>query len=324
MKKYVLFCQLMLISMAETPAQFSVGENALSIQSGTNFFVDGLVLNPSTDLSLSSQSLTLSSIAAPGSPPGISRVYHFSSSFTFSGTAGIYYDEDELNGNTESALQIAYGNPLYTETTSSTVDAAANYISSPLTGVVLNRITAATLGALPVSLAYFAVKSAENGHLLTWETSFEFNSDFFEVQRSTDMKTWEYLAEIKSLQNSHKSEQYQFTDIHPQEGINYYRLRLVDLDGSYTFSHIRSIVNEGVLAIKAYPNPTFQKLEVIVADWQNVQRIQVLDLQGREWYKSEKSSHVNLINTISFIPGTYLVHITYFDNTHKTVKVVKQ
>src|SRR5690606_6669113 len=98
---------------------------------------------------------------------------------------------------TESALQIAYGNPLYTETTSSTVDAAANYISSPLTGVVLNRITAATLGALPVSLAYFAVKSAENGHLLTWETSFEFNSDFFEVQRSTDMKTWEYLAEIK-------------------------------------------------------------------------------------------------------------------------------
>ncbi len=324
MKRYLLFCQLILISITAAQAQFSVGAEGLTIQSGTDFFADSLTLNPSTALTLTNQTLTLSAIAAPGTPPSVSRVYVFSSPVTFSGTAGLYYKDSELNGNNESLLQIAYGNPGYTVTTASTSDALVNYVSSLLSSAELDRITAATPGALPVSLTHFTVENAENGVLLNWETTFETNSDFFEVQRSTDAQIWEKLQVIEAAHDSKSLQKYHFTDVSPKDGINYYRLRMADLDGTYTYSRMRTILMEGMVAVKAYPNPTVKNLEVRLSDWQQVQKIQLIDLQGKEWYATDQAGMLNQIDTRSLVPGMYLVQVTYLNSSQKTVKVIKQ
>lgn len=198
MKKYLLFCQLILISLTEIPAQLSVGPAGLTILNGTNFYSEGLVMIPSIDLNLSNQTLTKSPVAAPGFPPGINRVYYFTSSFTYRGTVGFNYTDSELNGNSESALNIAYGNPGYTEAASSTVDATSNYISTSLNAVILDRITAASPGALPVTLISFTVNLSDDGVNLQWETSSEINSDNFDVERSTDMQKWVSLQLIQA------------------------------------------------------------------------------------------------------------------------------
>lgn len=99
---------------------------------------------------------------------------------------------------------------------------------------------------------------------------------------------------------------------------------MVDIDGSYTYSQVRNMVRNDVPAILAYPNPTIQNLEVRLSNWQNVKRIQIFDLQGRECFVQDHPSFSNHIEMRLLKPGTYIVQVTYLDKTHKSLKVVKQ
>ncbi len=324
MKRYLLFCQLVIMPMAAANAQLGIGADGLTIQSGTHFFVDSLTLNPSAAITLTNQTVTLSSLAVPGTPPSVGRVYLFSAPFDFSGTAGLYYKDSELNGNEESSLQIAYGNPAYTVTTTSTANPAINYLSSLFSATGIDRITAATFGALPVTLTHFSVENVEKGVHLVWKTTFETGSDFYEVQRSADAKTWEILTILEASRESQSLQRYSFTDNAPQTGINYYRLRIVDSDGTYAFSPIRNVVNEGSIAVKAFPNPAAHSLLVELTDWRRVQRLQLLDLLGKTWYTTDQAGFSNQIDTRNLLPGMYLVQVTYANSSLKTVKVVKQ
>lgn len=111
MKRLICFSAL-LLSHTVSLSQVSIGGSGLTIKSGTTFSSQGLVLNPTTDLTLvnNSQSTTLSP-ASLNTDQTISRKYDFNSPFTFTGTIGIKYSAGELNGNTESNLQLVT-NPL--------------------------------------------------------------------------------------------------------------------------------------------------------------------------------------------------------------------
>jgi hypothetical protein len=110
---------------------------------------------------------------------------------------------------------------------------------------------------LPVDLLYFRGRTLSKGkHLLTWETSSEQDNDFFEVQRTVDGVNWQVLGEVEGATNAVAGGVYRYADEAPIEGINLYRLRQVDLDGTFEYS---SIVNLNNINIReqgvAYPNP---------------------------------------------------------------------
>ncbi|MGA0557875.1 hypothetical protein ACO2Q8_14555 [Larkinella sp. VNQ87] len=92
--------------------------------------------------------------------------------------------------------------------------------------------------ALPVRLASFSGKRVENQVRLGWQTTFESNSAYFVVERSTDAKAFEALGRVVSLGFSESLQQYGFTDEAPVLGTNYYRLRQVDQDGRFAYSKI--------------------------------------------------------------------------------------
>ena len=131
-------------------AQLSVGSGGMTVLSGTNLTVDGLTLIPSSTLAITNNSIQKTSTPLTGNP-SINRLYRFGSPLLFSGRAGITYLTSELNGYTESKLQLAYApapNTALTVTTSSTVNAATNYVANTLTNKNLFVVTATALSDL--------------------------------------------------------------------------------------------------------------------------------------------------------------------------------
>ncbi len=321
-KRYLLFCQLALLSTTAAKAQFAAGTDGFSIMQDTQVAIDSLTLKPSTDLSIDSRTLTISYTAIPGNPPSVTKVYNFSTPIDISGVVGFFYQASQLNGNTEANLQIAYGNSTFVTTSGSSVNTTDHYIANTLnTPANFASVTAAESGSLPVTLIDFIARRVENLTTLRWQTSEEKNSDFFEVQHSMDTKKWNALGKVTAARESNGQRFYSFQDPAARRGTQYYRLKMVDVDGSFAYSAIRYLdVNAGEL-VSAYPNPAVDKLKIDASV--ELASLKLTDLSGRsllELSRPERGSELSLKN---YPAGTYLVQFKTADGQSQTIKIVK-
>lgn len=318
MKRYLLFCQLALLPTLAVQAQFFTGTDGFFIQANTPVFIDSLTLEPSIDLSLTSQTLTVSPDPVTGTPPGIERVYHFTSPFNFSGIAGFYYQGTELNGNTESSLQLYHGDAGFVSTTGSTVDVGAHYISNSLDNVSFAALTAGQENALPVTLVDFYVSRAENRAVLQWQTSLEKRSSYFEVQQSKDTRAWNTLGRVSAAGQSTALVSYSFVDPAIRSGTQYYRLKMVDFDGSFSFSPLRSIGWGAAGLIGVYPNPVQDRLFFDGS----VTHFRLTDLSGRSLL--EVSNPDRGVDLTGYPAGIYFVKVETESGSSQVLKVLKK
>lgn len=93
-------------------------------------------------------------------------------------------------------------------------------------------LRARTIAVLPITLSSFKPSREANAVKLTWTTSSESNSDYFEMLKSTDGKTFTAIGAVKAAGNSNQNLVYSFKDVNPVKGTNYYQLKMVDLDGT--------------------------------------------------------------------------------------------
>jgi Secretion system C-terminal sorting domain len=139
---------------------------------------------------------------------------------------------------------------------------------------------------VPVELVTFTGKVEKNRHILSWKTASEVNSDYFEVEKSTDGQNFGPLsinAKIKASGNTSTPQSYQTTDENIVVGNNYYRLRMVDLDGKEKYSNVINLESSAKFAAKIAPNP-FEK--TIQIDLNSVVEndkitIELIDVSGR-------------------------------------------
>ena len=111
---------------------------------------------------------------------------------------------------------------------------------------------------LPVKMVQFDVAKQEPDALITWSTASEDNSDYFGVEKSTDAKTWTTISRIPAAGESHTLTKYTALDKHTVPGMNYYRLRLADKNGSYSYTEVKSVMfgTRGTEEeFSLYPNP---------------------------------------------------------------------
>jgi gliding motility-associated-like protein len=151
MKSYHKLIVLAVIScffFIDARAQLKIGTEGIYIKAGTILATDGLIINPSADLSLAGLSIEKSNTPLTGTTgSGINRVYDFSTPVTFSGTLGVYYLAGELNGNAENLLQFVYKSsgaaPSFTTTTAAVVNTTTKYLSGSFTGTTFSKLSAA-------------------------------------------------------------------------------------------------------------------------------------------------------------------------------------
>lgn len=139
-----------LLTSLQVSAQLWVGSEGMTILPGTALTVDGLTLTPSSTLIIANNSIQKTNTPITGNST-INRLYQLSASLVFSGRVGINYLTSELNGYSESTLQLAYtpaANTQLTVTTNSTVDAINHYLFNELTNQNLYIVTATALSDL--------------------------------------------------------------------------------------------------------------------------------------------------------------------------------
>lgn len=93
---------------------------------------------------------------------------------------------------------------------------------------------------LPIELKSFNCTNKKTGIELNWITSTERNNDYFAIERSSDGKNFEEIAQMNGAGNSTSEKQYQYLDKTPLNGTSYYRLKQVDYNSESTYSDLSS------------------------------------------------------------------------------------
>ncbi|MGN6566697.1 MAG: hypothetical protein ACTHJ0_02030 [Flavipsychrobacter sp.] len=122
-----------------------------------------------------------------------------------------------------------------------------------------------TFVILPVTLIAFEVQlQSTNVVKVSWSTANEINNSFFEVQSSADGINFSAIGRIEGKLNSTTTENYSFIDATPQQGVNYYRLKQVDLDGNVKLFSIKS-VTVPTIKLQVTPNPAIDEVRAYFA-----------------------------------------------------------
>lgn len=165
--------------------------------------------------------------------------------------------------------------------------------------------------SMPVVLSMFSVGHSENNVKLFWNTTSETNSDRFEIERSVNPVLGFEKIGAKKSQNSQEGAAYDFTDEKtPLRNILYYRLKMIDYDGSFEYSRIESVSITRHKSSFIYPNPANHQIKISVPDPAEITTISIYDLSGRQLFKRKGNDTVKIIPTANLSSGLYLAKLT--------------
>jgi hypothetical protein len=180
---------------------------------------------------------------------------------------------------------------------------------------------------LPLSLLSFTANLVNAQTQLQWVTAQEVNTSYFDIERASTGSSFTKLLSVQSHDNAASENTYQAIDPSPLTGMDYYRLKEVDLDGKYTYSPVVFVkVTEG-LSCTVYPNPAHDKVFISIEckDSKPV-TMNLFDITGK--MLTERQGQVTAgaslfsLDIQSFASGTYFLHFTGLDLP--IVKIIKQ
>lgn len=168
---------------------------------------------------------------------------------------------------------------------------------------------------LPVTLVSFNAKAVENNALLEWQTTSEDNASHFEVEQSLDARSFRKIGTVDAAGYSNGLQRYSFTDrsFGNQLQTVYYRLRSVDLDGTFSLTRAISLQPRGAGRYAGiYPNPAEKSSTVTVSAGIPAREVSLWDMLGRKVpvraaSLSDGSVQVSLNGVAS---GMYLLKLT--------------
>lgn len=227
-----------------------------------------------------------------------------------------------LNGQ-----QICVGGNVSSLLTTVTFTDASSDTDVPETCMTLgSNFASCTL--LPIEFLDFSAKKSEGISLLDWTTSYEMNSDFFEVQRAGDNKEFSTIGKVKSTGNTSTVSAYRFKDEAPLDGKNFYRIKQVDFDGRFMYSPVRSLLfNDEAFAFRVWPNPVSSFLYIRLQNFQADEgEIKLINAGGQVVLsQSFKSDLLDAkLDISSFQPGLYSLVVETANDTHmERITIVK-
>jgi len=133
---------------------------------------------------------------------------------------------------------------------------------------------------LPVELTTFSGKITKAGNALNWSTTSELNNSHFEIQRSKAGKEWQAIGKVQGAGTTLETQTYTFVDENPLPGVNYYRLKQVDIDGAFEHSDVIQLIAK-TTSVQIFPNPVGEVLNYQFADTPEVERVQLFDVNGK-------------------------------------------
>jgi hypothetical protein len=221
--------------------------------------------------------------------------------------------------------------------TTTTIDVTATptalfYIPTPSFSLLVPTVTPGVISrslSFPVTWASFNTYLQDDRSVaLEWSTAQEANNDYFEVERRTANGSFESIAQVDGVGNSASETSYKFVDRSPLGAQNFYRLRQVDLNGSFSYSEVRMIRLDDSFSLDVYPIPANDQITLDLPQSGGSYRLAWVDITGRT-VKQEMveagASQLSVKLSISSLPaGTYQLMLQSLDGQAYHSRVIKQ
>ena len=202
-------------------------------------------------------------------------------------------------------------------------------------GMTLNGITLYQGALLPVDIESFDVLKSDEDAVLKWVTASEQNSDYFELQMASGDaiykdNNFETIGVVEAIGTSNELSVYTFVDTEKaKSGHRYYRIKSVDLDGSFEYSNVRVVQFDSFTEqFTFYPNPFYSEINFVYKGKETKQTNFILtDQLGRIVkqfeYEVQRHEEINIDFGGGLSAGTYMLHIVT-ETERKSFPIVKQ
>ncbi len=191
-------------------------------------------------------------------------------------------------------------------------------------------LVAPASSTLPLKLKGFAGNYADGVAHLNWATEQESNTNYFEVEHSTDGINFTALGKVSAAGNSSRLTPYKFDDVKAGAGANYYRLKMTDKDGRFEYSNI-VLINvsiKGLIVTGVYPSPFTDRVNISIASESKAQaNIRIFDNTGKMVVKqmaviNKGVTIINVNNLAKLAKGFYIAEVQA-GGTVYTQKIIK-
>ena len=184
---------------------------------------------------------------------------------------------------------------------------------------------------LPVELLKFSASLENKSVSLDWITATEINNDYFIVEKSQDAISFKNIGMVYSLAdggNSNTILNYNFIDNDVTSGVYYYRLKQFDIDGTYTYSEIVSVILNSTGTFSICPNPAKETVEITYfCSGFDQPIVKLYDERGRlvlsQKIECYEGTNKTIIDISRIAPSVYTLTLISKDSVEKT-KLIKQ
>jgi hypothetical protein len=205
---------------------------------------------------------------------------------------------------TNTASAINKGDPTYDSNISGLTDFIGN------TRKISIRIDAGAYEnqtpILPVTFVSLKAYRFENEVKIEWTTASEVHNSHFDIEKSEEGASFITIGRVKSAGNKTPLSHYVFVDSQPHDGIQYYRIKQVDLDGKTTLTNVVSVSPIAHTKLQIFPNPVKDKLTIITV---SQGEYSIADVFGREILRGP------ILDNHTEIDVSYLPVALYFVKT---------
>ncbi|GGG06603.1 T9SS C-terminal target domain-containing protein [Pontibacter amylolyticus] len=177
---------------------------------------------------------------------------------------------------------------------------------------------------LPVELTKFTARTIGKAIELNWTTASEKDSRHFEVERSSDAKTFTTIGIVNAQGTTSLTTHYTFTDREPLLGTSYYRLKQVDEDLSYTYYQVVAVSNQQARSASVYPTLAQQELMVELPLAHLTYDAVVYDKMGRMVMRQSLKGYAHVLDVSRLGHGNYTLVLSNETGERQTLRFLKR
>jgi SdrD B-like domain/Secretion system C-terminal sorting domain len=180
---------------------------------------------------------------------------------------------------------------------------------------------------LPIKIESFTAIPKGSQVNLQWKVSEQTNVATYEVEASADGRTFATIATLSS--NGNQGATYDAVHTTPIAGINYYRIKTIEKDGTISYSDIRKVNFGKGGDVIVYPNPVSTGVVNITLTGNMINKaatISILSMEGKLISQQQiaKTSQTETINVSTLANGSYIVRlVTENEVINKTIQVIR-
>lgn len=171
------------------------------------------------------------------------------------------------------------------------------------------------------------LNAALNGNdvALNWKTLTESNTKSFDIERSINGVNYIKVGEKAAAGNSVSDINYNFVDPRMEAPVYYYRLKMNELDGKFTYSNVAIVRKGAVKGIKTFPNPATDHVNIEFSNLKGAYTVSLINQAGQQVYnrKVDINSNVQYVRIDRGMIASGMYHVVVRDLTTGTVQSEK-